>query len=238
MVADGRLPGVMLAGAAAGYRSLSGCARSGAAAVAFLFKRRVVVVRDIEIDSFYETPDGPTGMAPASAAATGAAYLDRGWSLATRAAAESQSLAAAQRALGPGDIAAGVQLGLLPAEAAGMVAGERAAPPVAIGGNRPVRPPASPKPALYPDYMAGRFGEKADLWAIRTEDRRRLQAGALLSTGADTAAPDSAVGAVISSSKEGDAVALVAAAEARPDAIFTLRDGTQQVAVRLVEKRG
>jgi sarcosine oxidase subunit alpha len=238
LVADGRLSGIALAGAVAGYRSLSGCARSGAAAVAFLFKRRVVVVRDIEIDSFYETPDGPTGMAPAAAAAAGPAYLDGGWSLATRAATESQSLAAAQRALGLGDVAAGVQLGLLPAEAAGMVAGERAVPAVAIGGNGSAGPPSAPKPALYPDYMIGRFGEKAELWSVRADDARRLQVGALLSTGADTAAPEAAIGAVVSSSKEGDAVALVAAAEARPGAVLTLRDGTQQVAVRLKEKRG
>jgi sarcosine oxidase subunit alpha len=236
MVADGRLTGMMLAGAAAGYRSLSGCARSGVAAVAALFKRRTLPVRDVEIDSFYETPNGPTGMAPASAA-TGAAYLDHGWSLLRRSEAETHSLASAPRALGLGYIAACVQLGLLPAAAAGMVAGERANPPIVIGNGQAPPPPAAPKEQI-PAYMAGRFGEGAELWTIAVDEARRLRAGALLYASTENADPATAVGAVVVSSGKDMALALVAAAYAQPDARFTLRDGTQRVATRLVEKRG
>jgi sarcosine oxidase subunit alpha len=237
MVADGRLTGMMLAGAAAGYRSLSGCARSGIAAVAALFKRRNLPVNDVEIDSFYETPSGPTGMAPASAA-TAPAYLDHGWSLLSRADAETRSLASAPRALGLGDIAAGVQLGLLPAAAAGMVAGERATPPIVIGAGNPPPPPVAPMGEAYPSYMAGRFGEGAELWTVAVDEARRLRAGALLYAGTENADPATAAGAVIVSSGKDAALALVAAAYAQPDARFTLRDGTQRVVIRLVEKRG
>ena len=201
-----------------------------------LFKRRNVPVRDVEIDSFYETPTGPTGMAPASAA-TGAAYLDHGWSLLRRAEAETRSLASAPRALGLGDIAAGVQLGLLPAAAAGMVASERATPPLVIGTGKAPPPPAAQKEQI-PAYMAGRFGEGAELWTLAVDEARRLRAGALLyAAGTENADPAAAVGAVIVSSGKDAAIALVASTHAQPEARFILRDGTQRVAIRLMEKR-
>jgi hypothetical protein len=87
--------------------------------------------------------------------------------------------------------------------------------------------------------MAGRFGDGAELWTIAVDEARRLRTGALLYvTGTENADPAAAVGAVVMSSGKDAAVALVAATHAQPEARFILRDGTQRVTVRLMEKRG
>ncbi len=79
----GQVEGVALAGSAAGYVTRKGAIASGADAVDLLLGRQRRAVEELRIDPVYETPDGPTFVAPA--ADEGApAYLDDSPSLLRR----------------------------------------------------------------------------------------------------------------------------------------------------------
>jgi sarcosine oxidase subunit alpha len=247
LVHAGSLPNLVLAGAAAGYRSLTGCAQSGVAAVAALFGRTAKAVREVEVEALYETPDGATGVAPASP--SGTSYLDGGSSLVALPAVEAPrrrlfgappapqwSLTEHPRALGLGDVAAGVQLGVIPPEAAATVAQERCLP-VAVMAEAAATIHAAARPQPYPAYLHGRFGSAPVLRHIVADDGRNFEAGALLFSNSDRSSPGLAVGVVVGPAERGDTATLALIDGKIAQDRLVLRDAGQQVWVRLLETR-
>jgi sarcosine oxidase subunit alpha len=252
-VAEGSLPGVALAGSAAGFETSAACEASGRAAVAGLLGEPAPAVEDPRIEALYETPDAATPIAPAPAAlpfrrgrragtgfpmlprfrfpdrARGAktatpgnalaetepTYLDGGTSLTTRPAPAATGRRRASRhqlrltddlrALSLPDVAAAVQLGLVPAEQAGTIAQERCVAPGDLidAGRRapplPVRPAGPP----IPPYLTGRFGSAPVVREVEAADGRRFDIGCLIYRDADAADPHAAIGVVIATGPAG-----------------------------------
>jgi sarcosine oxidase subunit alpha len=237
--------GVALAGSAGGYLSRRGCLASGAHAVDLLLGRPQKPVDDPAIDPIYETPDAPASIASADDTPGAPTFLDAGrrhierpvpqqspwpsW-LPFRPKPPGWSLADTPQPLDVADIAAGVQLGAIPASSAGIVAQERVAM-VAIAA--PEAPPAEqlgPLP-LAPDYLIGRFGSGAQAWVIAPSEARTLEPGALIYRDADETDPLAAIGVVLRV-REGATIALIAAEDAGPTA--AVREQGRATTVRLV----
>lgn len=248
--AIGSLHGIALAGSAAGYLTRRGCIQSGADAVDQLLGRPRRAVEDPKIDPLYETPDAPAGIAPSlpDAAPT---YLDAGlgllqrpappparlpWPFRSRRKAGLLILSEAPQPLAVCDIAAGVDLGLIPPAAAGIVAQERVAlVPLSRMDNAAdeAAPPAHASDAV-PVWLRGRYGRDAQRVVLVCEEPRRFDPGALIYRNADTHHPLEAVGVVLHQSDSG-ATALVAAQVAASGQTVTVRDkGTVQVRLRPV----
>ncbi len=244
---------IALAGSAAGYFSKHACLLSGQDAVNVLFAAPRSRVVELSIDPVYETPDAPTPTALRSEAKQQASYLDAGlnliqppdpdlkdkyrwWPL--RKSAPSWSLTDQPRPLGIGDVAAGVQLGVIPAESAGIVAEERA---VASGdlidaarlALLPDLRPAPPAPRI-PAFLIGRFGAEPQMWIVAPDEARMLDMGALIFLNSDQTDPRQAIGAIIGSEGE-KIIALVGKASPQPGDGLILRDQGRAVAIRLVE---
>lgn len=219
--ATGSLAGVALAGSAAGWFSLSAAMASGAAALAGLLGGEQPPVEDSLIDPLYETPDGPLPVGALPDGASPPAFLDAGrerlarprvvprnWTsrLGLGRRGPAWSLTDAPGALDAAAIGAGVQLGLVPASVAGVLAQERVG---RIGLRTPDPAPVQDMTApLPPPYLAGRFGD-AELHVVTAEDGRRLETGALIQQDAEEKDPLRAIGVVVRI-VDGTAIALVA----------------------------
>lgn len=245
--AVGTLDAIALAGSVAGYFTRRGCIQSGADAVDQLLGRERRPVNDPRIDPLYETPDTPAAIAAANSEAA-PAYLDAGTSMLQRPAPRPRRLSLpfrphqrtgllvlseAPQPLAVCDVAAGVDLGLIPHGAAGIVAQER----VALVPLSPSREdaPTPPAPSLGPDdippYLRGRYGSDARTVRLRPVETRSFEIGALIYRNADEADPLGAVGVVLRETDAG-CMALVAAEIARPGVNVTIRDkGTAQAQI-------
>ncbi|GGF29178.1 hypothetical protein GCM10011321_20710 [Youhaiella tibetensis] len=245
--ADGQIDGMAIAGSVAGYRSLSGCAQSGIAAVATLFGRSAVPVFDIEIDPIYESPDAPASVVPARAEDEVAAYLDDGASLAERPRIErplrlsllsrnrrAPTLSESAHALSLGDLAADIALGLIPVSEASAVAAERCIDPAPL--PQADAPPTRERETPYPHYLNERFGPEQAVWRVASDEPRHFEAGNLLYRNTDAADPLSACGVILGPSAEGQSGAIALVADGEADRRLVLRDTSRQVSVRLVEK--
>ena len=251
--ASAEVPGVMLAGAAAGYRSNRACLQSGAAAVAKLFLGFEPDVEDLRIDPTYESSDDLTAIAAFDAAASGHSYLDGGFSLTTRPSAappkrlslwpgarkERWPLADQARALSVNDVASGVQLKAIPEDDAGIVAQERcviAGDLIDSGRLRSPTLPASPAKQI-PPYLEGRFGPNAALWTIAADDARSFETGLLVYSNSDKSSPLEAIGVVLGAapgSREGALILIGAGAAKAGEQVF-VKDISRPVPVKLVE---
>jgi sarcosine oxidase subunit alpha len=237
--------GTVLAGSAAGWVSRSACLASGSDAVDVLLGRQRRLVEDRLIDPIYETPDAPAWVGDEPDEASQPVFLDDGWRhiqrprrVASRWPAwlpfaprpPGWSLADTPQPLDIADIAAGVQLGAIPAASAGIVAQERVAM-VAIesGQDDESRRLASPLP-LPPSYLAARYAGAA-LWLVVPDDARMLDVGALIHANADTTDPLKAIGVVVRI-VNGKAVALVAGSAGQTASV---REPGRAVGIRLVE---
>jgi sarcosine oxidase subunit alpha len=249
----GALPQIALAGSAAGYFSKQGCLMSGQDAVDVLFGAPRTRVVELSIDPVYETPDAPTPTVQRREAVQQIAYLDGGLNLIqppdTRPSTKrgwwpfrrpepSWSLADQPRSLGIADVAAGVQLGGIPPESAGIVAQERTvASGELIDAARlallPDLHPAPPAPRI-PAYLAGRFGPNPQLWIVTPAEPRGLDIGALIFVNSDQTDPREAVGALVAHDGE-NALALIGKSSPQAGEGLTLRDQGRAVAIRLVE---
>jgi sarcosine oxidase subunit alpha len=249
----GTVPQIALAGSAAGWFSKQACLMSGQDAVDLLFGAPRTRVTELTIDPAYETPDGPTPTVQRTDITQPASYLDAGLNLIQppdprpqvtngwwpfRRPEPSWSLADEPRPLGIVDVAAGVQLGGIPAESAGIVAQERA---VASGdlidaarlALLPDLRPALPPPHM-PAYLAGRFGADQQLWIVAPAEARSLDVGSLIFVNSDQTDSRQAIGAVVSHA--GDRViALIGKASPQVGEGLTLRDQGRFIPIRLVE---
>ncbi|WIY53685.1 FAD-dependent oxidoreductase [Devosia sp. YIM 151766] len=248
--AVGEMDNIALAGSAAGYFTRRGCKDSGRDAVAALLHHKRIPVDDPLIDPLYESPDAPLIVAePAEDAPP--AFLDSGRGFLQRPAPRRRSwmarfrrdgppngltaLSEAPQALAIGDVAAGVDLGLIPADAAGIVAQERVAlVPLTLPAGPAGLPPADDIVALeeVPAYLEGRFGDDA-LWVkLVPAQSRRLSSGALIYRNSDSTQPLYAVGVVLRPSGEA-AMALIAAETVRAGLPVIVRDQGRAIAAQI-----
>ncbi|MBE7733644.1 FAD-dependent oxidoreductase [Devosia faecipullorum] len=210
---EGVVEGIALAGSTAGYLTRRGCIGSGRDAVNLLLGRPRKPVPDSLIDPLHETPDAPPGIGTAHQNAA-SAFLDAGpefqarpapagrsWSTIFRGPTKGElpALSEASQPLTIGAVAAGVELGLIPADAAGIVAQERVAL-VGLAHAEPERPPLEdnmPGPEEVPSYLEGRFGIDAKLVSLVPEEPRQFSSGALIYRNSDPASPLDAIGIVL-----------------------------------------
>lgn len=251
--ATGECEGIALAGAAAGFRNIEACAASGERASAALFGRNLENVEDAHIEALYESADDSTAIAPASGQIGAISYLDWGRSLTERPVSPlaagfrpwrggrgrlRSELADQARPLSVGDVAAGVQLGIIPMAEAAIVAEERcgnAGDLVAAGRLHPIVLAATVSEAV-PRYLAGRFGPGAKVRFLAAEDGRRLGTGCLIHLNSDETDPLKAIGVVLNHGHAGAAQALVSRAVAGTNAPLFVRDISGPVAVRLIDR--
>ncbi|WP_156460249.1 FAD-dependent oxidoreductase [Devosia sp. Root635] len=237
--------GTVLAGSAAGWVSRSACLASGGDAVDVLLGRHRRLVEDRLIDPIYETPDAPASVGDEPDEAAQPVFLDGGWRHIQRPRRvvsrwpawlpfapkpPGWSLADTPQPLDIADIAAGVQLGAIPATSAGIVAQERVAM-VVIESDQPdeTAHPAGPLP-LPPPWLAARYAG-ATLWLAVPDDARTLDAGALIHTNADETDPLKAIGVIVRI-VNGTAVALVDGSAGQSASV---REPGRAVGIRLVE---
>ncbi|HEV7344777.1 MAG TPA: FAD-dependent oxidoreductase [Devosia sp.] len=239
----GGLPGIAVAGSAAGWLSRSACLASGEDAVDALLGRPRQSVQEQLIDPIYETPDAAAPVGDTPAEGSPPAYLDSSWRYVERPRRTASrwpawlpfapkpagwSLADTPQPLDIADIAAGVQLGAIPAASAGIVAQERVAMVVIEGApSAPVTAARAAGP-MPPPYLTGRYAG-ASLWSIVPEEKRVLDVGALIYADADEADPLRAIGVVVRVSG-GNAVALVAG---RQGQVVSVREPGRAISVTL-----
>jgi sarcosine oxidase subunit alpha len=241
-VAEGNLPGVALAGSVAGYETGAACMTSGRAAVAALLGESVPAIDDPRIEALFETPDAATPVAPAAADAE-PAYLDGGTSFITqpvppaagrrRRGRRQLRLTDELRALSLCDVAAAVQLGVIPAEQAAAIAQERCVTPgdlIDSGRRAPPLPAGRDEPPV-PSYLLGRFGSTPVIRELKAADGRRFDIGCLIYRDADAADPRAAIGVILASGPAGVRALLQGAADL-PETV-SVRDISGPVAARL-----
>jgi len=239
------LDGIVLAGSAAGCLTRHGCIQSGADAVDQLLGRDRRQVQDTIIDPLYETPDDPAFVAPPAPEDGPPAYLDGAIGLLQRPEVPRKSwlglfqrrprhglgaLSEAPQPLAICDVAAGVELNLIPPASAGIVAQER----VALVPLAPTLPQADNGHAHeaakgVPAYLADRFGADARLVAVIPDEPRRLETGALIHASADRRDPLGALGVVIR--QEGD-IAMALVARNAPETVV-LRDHGREITAHI-----
>jgi sarcosine oxidase subunit alpha len=139
------------------------------------------------------------------------AYLDGGASLITRPTPpmdhrrRQSRLTDDLRALSLCDVAAAVQLGVIPADQAAAIAQERCVSPgdlIDVGRQAPPLPPRTDEP-LVPPYLVGRFGPVAVVREIEAADDRRFDSGCLIYRNADEADPRAAIGVILAAGPAG-----------------------------------
>lgn len=234
--------GIALAGSAGGWLSRSACTASGSDAVDALLGRQRRAVEERLIDPIYETPDAPAPLGDVPDEVAPPAYLDGGWRHIERPRLKASrwpawlpfapappgwSLADTPQPLDIADIAAGVQLGAIPAASAGIVAQERVAMVVIEGGGASAAglPPAS----LPPLYLQDRY-HGAALWLVAPTEARVLDVGALIYRDADETDPLKAIGVVVRI-VDSKAVALIAG---QAEMAASVREPGRAIGIRLV----
>lgn len=234
--------GIALAGSAGGWLSRSACTASGSDAVDALLGRQRRAVEERLIDPIYETPDAPAPLGDVPDEVAPPAYLDAGWRHIERPRLKASrwpawlpfapappgwSLADTPQPLDIADIAAGVQLGAIPAASAGIVAQERVAMVVIEGGGASAAGlPAAPLPPLY---LRDRY-QGAALWLVAPTEARVLDVGALIYRDADETDPLKAIGVVVRI-VDGKAVALIAG---QAEMAASVREPGRAIGIRLV----
>lgn len=219
----GKIPGLVLAGSASGHFTRRGCITSGIDAIDRLLGRVGHGVDDPVIAALYETPDSQMRVFEKQDASA-PAYLDAEAVLTTRPGTarhhwtrmfrgqRSQAvgiLSEAPQPLSIGAIGAGVAIGLIPPESAGIVAQERVAL-IPLGLHDPAQQLTATEEATVPAYLADRFGPAALELTLRHDPARQMGSGALIFGDEDTTDPARAVG-VILRTKNGKTHAVVAA---------------------------
>ncbi len=203
--AVGTLDHVALAGAAAGYRTQRATLESGIAAQAALFGHASEPIEDIDVAAHFETPDVAATAAPAAEA--GPSFLDWGASLALRPLpAKSGAPPPEPHAMSLPDAAASVELGLISALDAGVMAEERGAPGADLIASSWTPPPRDP---VEPHWLSGRFGDAPQRVHLIVDHRRTFEIGALIYSPGASRDPVHAVGVIVEAATPGG-IALIA----------------------------
>lgn len=245
----GTVENVALAGSAAGYFTRNGCIASGTDAVSALLNRPRKPVDDPLIDPLYESPDAPTFIGAPQVDAP-PAFLDGGPEFLQRPDTPRRrwpafvpsrgkrtgltTLSEAPQPLAISDVAAGVDLGLIPPEAAGIVAQERVALiPLAL--RIPAQEPENmiaPEIDEVPAFLAGRFGPDARLVRLVPSEPRKFESGALIYRSSGPSQPLQASGVILRPEGEA-AMALITAETAMAGLPVIVRDQGRAIAARI-----
>lgn len=239
--ANGKLDGVAIAGAAAGWRSSTACLASATAAVDGFLGKTPKPVSEYEVDAVYESAEAPAPVAPWRPGR--GAYLDRGISFTTRPAPARSEVHAVQPGdmglLSLGDVASFIQLGAIPERDAGVIAQERCIAAEEITGSewRVATTPATVASEV-PLYLVGRYGPKPQLAIVAAGDVRRLETGCLVYPSSETGNPAAAIGCIIGPAPVGKPGAVMIVSRsglAEAPALF-VRDTSGAVPVTMTEK--
>ena len=89
-----------------------------------------------------------------------------------------------------------------------------------------------------PSYLAGRFGDKPQLWAITAADARSFEAGCLIFENSETSDPLKAIGVTYAPHRPGanGGMAIIGKVPEAAGAELYVRDAGTAVAARLAEK--
>ena len=232
LLAASRVPGLALAGLAAGARTLEGTRTSGVNAVRALLRQKPVKSEERLIDPDFESPDGAWPMVIPATRGALPGYYDTGASIAT-IPAQSETPGMLQRlftasaspreavALSIVAAAAKVATGEYEAQSVPIAAAER------IVEGRSLRHESlgfverpSPAPAFapdadgwsLPDYLAGRFGSHPALYLLKPADQRLIEAGRLIFASSDLQAPEDAIGVSLGAASSAPGLSVVLAA--------------------------
>lgn len=244
----GTLDGIALCGAAAGYLTRRGCIESGPDAINQLLGRKRRAVNDPVVNAIYETNDARPFIAGQRSDAA-PAFLDHGMEFLQRPAQDERrglvrllrrkrtgllALSEAPQPLAICDIAAGVDLGLIPSASAGIVAQERVALVPLAPESAALSETEMEAPELdhIPAYLHGRFGQGATLAKLLPGEARVLETGALVYRSSDASSPLRAIGVVLRPCP-GGAVALMRSDTMRFGLPVTVRDQGRAVSARL-----
>jgi sarcosine oxidase subunit alpha len=85
-------------------------------------------------------------------------------------------------------------------------------------------------PPLVPAFLAGRFGNDAELWLVAPVEARMLEPGSLIHRSSGDSNPQHAVGVVLQATDKG-AIALIARQQPHT---LSLRDHSRAIAIRLI----
>lgn len=234
----GDLDNIALAGSAAGWRGTSACRASGRAAVLKLLGRKYEPVEDPQVSAGLETPDAVTPVT--SWRSDRPAFLDGGggfaalppqperWRRIAGAPAE-RGLDEHARAFTTSEVAAAVQLGLIPPDDAPAIARERSASPA-----MPLAPTKEPV-RLSRTWLDGRFGPSPATWIVTSGDTRAFEVGSLAYATSDAATPLDAIGVVLAAAGPGQARIMIGKSPLAAGETVVVRDAGGAIKVKLVE---
>ena len=239
----GALGGVDIAGSAAGYQSLAGCAQSGVASAQRSLGTMPEPVVEHLIDEIFETRDGALtlsspsarGLAPAFLSPDGGAVVPeppiKGWrSLFLRDTATGRAPARAQTQL---DVVGQVVAGLLEPSHVTAYCAQRCILPTTLV---PQSPPRSDRPSAdeeqLPAYLAGRYGSHRKLWTLDPSAGRRFEAGNFVFANTDDTSPLLSIGVIVATGGHESRALIGNVGLATGDVVY-VRDGLNCTEVRL-----
>lgn len=237
-------PGVMLVGSAAGWVTGRACMASGADAVDCLLDRPRRPIEDAVIDPDFETPDAPAPVGDLPDDDGQPAYLDGGRGYLARPRpvparwpawlpfapkASSWSLTDMPQPLDIAEVAAGVQLDVIPAASAGIVAQERVAMIAIAQAVALADAPGDSTLPFPPPWLEGRHAGAVP-HVVTPVEKRMLQVGTLIYPNADLRDPLEAIG-VVARVLDGCAIALVTGLEGQR---AWVREPGHVVGIRLI----
>lgn len=243
LVAEGTVPGLHLAGSAAGYLSLVGCRDHGRAVVEAIFEGGAARVPDPRIDPVYETPDAsPLPRLPASRRqppawvsppCTTHLPVPRARGLAGLLDFKPREPALAARAQTIADVAGLVVAGRLSPQFVPRFAAERCIVPTTIVAAAAHRPgPVRVAPDAVPAYLAHRFGPAQRRRRLVPEAARMFEPGALIFLNTDEKSPLAAIGVVLAATEKGFDALLADDGLGSEDIVY-VRDGVSAFPARL-----
>lgn len=204
--AIGTLDAVDLAGAAAGYVTVSGCVQSGAAAVARGLAGEGVEVVETLIDETFEAPQSSLPVSVPVERGLASAYLAPASGLVLPEPGEkglrglfvrkAEHDVSPDAALSQGEVIGLLASGMLDPEAAAAFCAERVIAPRQLS----LAPPSGRRvdeSGAIPDYLEGRFGAGQARWLLAPGIGRRFEAGSLVFGNTDETNPLKAIGVVL-----------------------------------------
>ncbi|SDG36493.1 FAD-dependent oxidoreductase [Pelagibacterium luteolum] len=241
VMADGDRPDIKLAGAVAGYQSLTGCADHGRAVLSDDGTGDKILVADPRIDPVFETPDGlltvtaprERSAAPAWVCPARITRLPRpgATGLAGFVRRPEGKRALAPRAHNHLDILGVLVSGAAEPDHLSRYAQEHCMLPVRL---EPLVPTAvsSVRPDPLPSYLGHRFGPGQVRWSLTLESARTFDPGCLVFLNTDERSPLAAVGVVVVGTSS--AIEILATGDRLSDGdTVYVRDGLAVVPARL-----
>lgn len=244
--ATGSLSNIALAGSCANWSSTQAVCQSGINAFNSLFRRKTTEIIDKRIDPIFETLGDNISINIIDDATLAPHYYDRASSLTCQSSIAYQNNTAtnkflkkltnshkkigfgeilSEKTLSLADLSAAYILKKLPASDFSEIAQQR----VIIAENlcqtkqaieNQVNKKPTPKKRKniidIPNYLEGRFGEKAKLWEVSNSEKTQFETGNLIYTSSDNTDPMQAIGVIVNNLKDRN-IALLSASIDQPE---------------------